>query len=476
MLTLIKQPVSNLVKPVVLLNIWVWLGLLLAGWPVEPVEVIAAPVDHHQSGPASRLQTIGTGPDWNGPPPGQIEPTGVLSDSLVITPPPEPTEDAHRPEPVCPPLEDVELTRGQNLLINGLFNTAAGVAGTFSPRSALTERVNILLLGSDSRSDEKNGRTDTLILATIDPAAKTAGMLSIPRDLWVSIPGYGEDRINAAYRLGQIQEHPGGGIALVKETIEANLGVPIHHYVLVDFEGFQQIIETLGGLDICIPETIDAATYYGYPAQAISKEGYYSFVPASLVETAENNPTANLETTEQEKGYQFLYIEAGQHSLDGYTTLRYARSRASATADFARVKRQQAVLLAIRDKALRLGIIPKLPQLWQTMNQTVETDLQLADLLQLSRLAYKIPLVDIQTEAIGIAQTTGHRTSSGAQVLLPRWPEIQGLIAKIFGDSRPATPLAETEPGSPPPVEPSQPEPLPGEVTLIEHFRATVRP
>ncbi len=404
--------------------------------------------------------------------PGQIESSSPLTTPITLTPSQNQPEETKPAGTVCPPLEDVELFSNQNILANNFVNTAANIAGVILPDSGLKERLNILLLGSDSRSGDKYGHADTMILLTVDPISKTAGLLSIPRDLWVDIPGYGENRINQAYRLGEIKGHPGGGPALAIETIQANLGTPVHHYVLVDFAGFKQIIDILGGIEICAPETIDSATYYGYVPEAINKAAYYSYVPLSTVEgdgsegkkaiegheTAETGkhgqngtaPVINTAAeTEHNNGYKFLYIEAGPHTLDGYTTLRYARSRASVTADFARVQRQQAILLAMRRKALQIGIIPKIPELWSAMSvessHIVESDLQLTDIWQLAPLAYEIALADIRTGAISHEQTINHTTSSGARVLLPQRAEIKVLVDDMFGPSNPTALLTQAE-------------------------------
>src|SRR5688500_15042338 len=97
------------------------------------------------------------------------------------------------------------------------------------PEWSGTSRVTLLLLGTDQRDGENAPpRTDTIIVATLDPVAKTAGMISLPRDLWVSIPGYGQDRINSSFELGE-QERRGGGAELVRKTVEELLGVPVHH-------------------------------------------------------------------------------------------------------------------------------------------------------------------------------------------------------------------------------------------------------
>ena len=237
--------------------------------------------------------------------------------------------------------------------------------GALLPNYERKERINILLLGIDKRPDESYSRTDTMILVTIDPNTKTAGMLSIPRDLWVSVPGYDEDRINKAYFLAQQYKYPGGGPALAMKTVQYNLGVPIHFYAQIDFTGFEEVIDTLGAIGIYAPETIDDPKF----------------------------PDSNY-------GYDPFYIEAGQQHLDGHDAMRYARTRATPGADFSRAARQQQVLLAIRDKGMQIGIIPKIPELWSTMSGTFETDLQLVDILELAQLADEIDVDNIRSEVI----------------------------------------------------------------------------
>jgi LCP family protein required for cell wall assembly len=352
------------------------------------------------------------------------------------------------PEPagvICPAAADDWTASNADVLSTTVFNAVANVAGSLLPDSAPAERVNILLLGADTRPDDTYGHTDTIIVATIDPATKTAGMLSIPRDLWVDIPGYGQNRINQAFRLGQIKAHPGGGPALLKETIGANLGIAIDYYVQIDFAGFEQVVDTLGGIEVCVPHTIDAAAYYGYTAQDVNPAEYYSFVP---VQPAAGEEAAAELTPAAQKGYEFLYIEAGLHTLDGATALRYARTRASVTADFARVQRQQAVLLAMRHKALQLGLLAKAPQLWQTMRHTIETDLQPADILPLVRLAMQIPRANIHTALISHAHTTDYKTDTGARVLLPNYAQINPVVAEMFGNMVDMPAAARVEPAA----------------------------
>ncbi len=305
------------------------------------------------------------------------------------------------------PLAALPLTGdndGASLLlpVRGGESGATGITGVPLPNYEKKERVNILLLGVDKRPDEVYSRTDTMIVVTIDPNTKTAGMLSIPRDLWVAVPGYSEDRINKAYFFGEKDAYPGGGPALAMKTIQYNIGVPIHFYVQVDFDGFRDIVDTLGGIDIYVPETIDDPTY---------PDNNYGFDP--------------------------FYIEAGQHTLDGYETLRYARTRATAGSDFSRAKRQQAVLLAIRDKALQLDMIPKIPELWSSMAGTVETDLQLVDIVELSQLADEMGSESIQSAVIDSNYTVDYIAETGAQVLLPLRDKIRVLVDEMFAETQP---------------------------------------
>ncbi|MDX1520143.1 MAG: LCP family protein [Anaerolineae bacterium] len=278
-----------------------------------------------------------------------------------------------------------------------------GATGVLLPDYEDKQRVNILLLGIDKRPDELYSRTDTMILVTVDPNTRTAGMLSVPRDLWVSVPGFGEDRVNKAYFLGDQFAYPGGGPALAMKTIQYNLGVPVHFYAQIDFQGFRDIVDTLGGIEIEVPQTIDDPLY------------------------PDNN-----------YGYDPFYIEAGTHTLNGYDSLRYARTRATPGADFSRAKRQQQVLLAVRDKALRIGIVPKIPELWNTMSDTVETDLQLVDILELAQLADEIQGEDIQSEVIDFNYTVDYIVpDTGAQVLLPLREKIGVLIEEMFPETEP---------------------------------------
>lgn len=256
-----------------------------------------------------------------------------------------------------------------------------------------TERVNVLLLGIDERQNEEGPwRTDTMIVLTIDPLTKTGGVLSIPRDLWIPIPGYGEGRINTAHYLGDLYDYPGGGSALAMRTVEYNLGVPIHHYVRLNFQAFVRLVDQIGGIDIYVEEEIDDPTY-----------------PSS-------DPA-------DPYGYDPLYIPAGWVHMDGELALKYARTRHSPGGDFDRARRQQQVMRAILEKVTRLDLLPQLvaqaPQLWVTLNDSIKTDLQLDEVASLAYLATQIPEENIRTAVIGEECTMFWTTPDGQQVLVP---------------------------------------------------------
>jgi LCP family protein required for cell wall assembly len=247
-----------------------------------------------------------------------------------------------------------------------------------------------------------------MILGTIDPNSETAGMLSIPRDLWVSIPGFEENRVNMANFLGESRQYPGGGPALAKKTVEYNLGVPVNYYVRVDFGGFEKLVDTIGGLDIDVEkDIIDDA----YPDEAY--------------------------------GYDPLYIPAGRQHMDGKLALKFARTRHGAS-DFERAKRQQQVLLAIRDKALQLNLLPKLPELMVILADTIETDLQPSDILTLAQAASKVGRDKVKSSFVDESMTLRHVTPTGADVLLPVREKIRPMIDSIFTSSVAMVPVKVT--------------------------------
>jgi LCP family protein required for cell wall assembly len=272
-----------------------------------------------------------------------------------------------------------------------------------------TERVNILLLGTDKRAGETGpSRTDTMILLTVDPQTKTAGMLSIPRDLWVAIPGYSENRINVAHFLGDRDNYPGGGPALAKKTVQYTLGVPVHYYVRINFEGFERIIDAIGGITIDVKEAIHDTKY----------------------------PDSNY-------GYMTVDIPAGVQKMDGKTALQYARAR-HGSSDFDRARRQQEVLKAIRDKVLSLNIpLTRIPEILKLVGDSVQTDLSLNEMYALAKVARE--LGDIKSAVIDENMTIPQTTPDGASVLIPNRTKIREVVNALFGGPEPTASPALTE-------------------------------
>jgi LCP family protein required for cell wall assembly len=260
------------------------------------------------------------------------------------------------------------------------------------------ERVTILVLGIDERENEYGPwRTDSMILASIDPVSMTASMLSLPRDLWMPIPGYGENRINTANYYGDRDNYPGGGPALAKKTVQYNFGVPVHYYVLMNFDGFERLVDTIGGIDINVETPIHDEKY----------------------------PVPN------SSDYMTIDIPAGMQHMDGATALKYARSR-HGTTDFDRSHRQQQIIFAVREQALRLDLIPKIPELMETMGDAVKTDLQPDEILNLALIAKDIPRENVKSAVIDEKMTIDFVTDTGAQVLLPIREKIRPVVEELF--------------------------------------------
>jgi LCP family protein required for cell wall assembly len=261
-------------------------------------------------------------------------------------------------------------------------------AATPTPKSAFQVNIpnrylNIVLLGSDKRPTSGAWRTDSMIVVSVDTQSETVRLLSIPRDLWVFIPGHGYNRVNTADLWGELAKK-GGGAERVKQTIHHNLGIPIHYYVRVDFRGFINIIDTIGGVDVDVDCPL---------------------------------PDINL--------------SAGIHHMDARMALRYARSRKS-TNDFDRGRRQRKVLMALWEQALTFDIIPKLPGLWRSMTDSYQTDLPLDQAINLAYIGVQLSPQHILSKSISPNLVEGWRTPEGASVLLPKPDKIRTMLEKFY--------------------------------------------
>lgn len=255
--------------------------------------------------------------------------------------------------------------------------------------------INILLMGTDRRPGAMNWRTDTLILVSVNQQDKTVGLLSIPRDLYVDIPNIGKQRINTADFYGEYYHYPGGGPRSIKETIERNLGIRVHYYVRGGFDGFRKAIDTLGGINV----DVDCP---------LSESGFYD-----------------------DYGRADLNFQPGLQTMDGVTALRYARSRYT-TNDYDRSRRQRKVMLAMWDKTLSLNLLPKWPELFNQMQDSIQTDLGPSEMAGLAWIGSQLQMDHIKSMAIDNRVSTPYITPAGEWVLLPNAEKIHALLVDFF--------------------------------------------
>lgn len=274
-------------------------------------------------------------------------------------------------------------------------------------------RVTVLVMGLDYRdwqTGEGAPRTDSMVLLTLDPINHTAGMLSIPRDLWVSIPGgFDYERVNMAYRLGEIYKYPdGGGPGLAMDTVEELLGVPVDYYAQVDFNAFVRFIDEIGGVKIDVTEEI-------------------------TVDPLGDNNTKK--------------IKPGRQTLPGDLALAYARARKNAGDDFGRAQRLQQVILGVRDRIISFDMLPTLiaksGALYNELSSGVNTNLTLDEVIRLAWTAIQVPEENIKQGVIAPPNmVTLETAANGDQILKPITDQIRLLRDEIFTDTGPASPAA----------------------------------
>ena len=329
--------------------------------------------------------------------PSPWTPTGTL--------PPTPTIDPALPTATLPPATPtLPPTADPNFLIN----TVAPLPTIDSSGSQVLnngqETVNFLLIGSDKRSGT-SFRTDTMVVAILRPNEGQVSLISIPRDLWVYIPDWQNNRINTAYQHGISTGYPGGGPGLLKDTIQYNLGIRIDHTAMVDFDGFRKIVDTLGGVDVPVS---------------------CAYTDWHLIDPSYN--------PEIEANWALYTVGPGLIHMDGDLALWYARSRQKSS-DFDRGRRQQEVLRSIFTQALQTGTLSRIPELYNDFKDSVETDLGLTDILQLSLYAPKMTNADIRSYYIRPPVVNSWITEQGAYVLSPNQELLSQLLTEALSPS-----------------------------------------
>lgn len=267
------------------------------------------------------------------------------------------------------------------------------------------EQLTIALLGVDDREGDysKPTRTDAISLVNVRFTGKSASLLSIPRDLYVAQPSLAyadmkQDRINTAWLHGEIYGVEGAGPAELKSTVELNFGIRVHRYVLVNFGAFIQFVDALGGIEVDVPEAISDPRF---PREA--------------------------------DGGTFVFeVPAGVNHFDGLTALRYARTRHQDD-DYHRVRRQQLVLLAIRDRLFSPDVIPQIPALIASLNGLVRTDLTPEELAALACLGPQIDRANIHMLTLTPNNVIPWTTPTGAQVSIPNRDTLGPLVQEFLG-------------------------------------------
>jgi len=275
-------------------------------------------------------------------------------------------------------------------------------------KGELDDRVNILLLGMGGRGHQGPYLTDTIILVSIKPSLKKMSLVSIPRDLYVPIRGHGWRKINNANAFGEAEQAGSGGL-LASQTISDILNLYIPYYLRIDFKGFEKLIDDLGGIKIYVERDF---TDYQYPAPNFK--------------------------------YQTISFKQGWQKMDGELALKFARSRHGTNgenSDFARAKRQQKILLAIKKKALSLSTLTnptKISKMIRNLENSITTNLTLEEMIRLAKLAEDIDTENIINFTLSSDPgnfLTSDFTPDGAYILRPKtgnFEEIAFFINHIF--------------------------------------------
>ncbi|WP_342554564.1 LCP family protein [Paenibacillus sp. FSL R7-0652] len=248
------------------------------------------------------------------------------------------------------------------------------------------ERVNILLIGGDSRGDDA-GRSDSVMVASIDPVSKKAHLFSVLRDTYVEIPGHGKSRLNAAFSYG--------GAELTKQTVSNLLGIPIQHYVYTDFTGFMALVDALGGIEI-----------------DVEKDMYY--------------------TSKADKHMYDIDLKKGLQHMDGKTALQYVRFRHDATSDFTRTQRQRIFMTELAKKMQSTTSLFKIPEMLEAIAPYIKTDLSPTQMLKLASLGFDLRVNEIDQQQIPPNKLLTNERAGAAQVLGVNVPKLQAYIKKLF--------------------------------------------
>jgi len=379
----------------------IWLCLLTAVWllsgcrpaTVTSLPTAAATTVAQIATPTAPInqQPINLPPTNTAQPTSQptSQPTQPIQPTVTLPPTftPKPTAT---PAPTIRPFATLEAT------------PPTAVPSPMPPFPKSNAITNIVLVGNDV-AEPQGGRTDSIIIVSINRDTQTATMLSLPRDLYVYVPGWRMTKINLALPHGHGVDYPGAGGGLLKDTIEYNLGIPIDYYARIGFDGFKNVVDTIGGVDVAV-------------TCALSD---WRLLSPDLDPNVEEN-------------WAMFTLEPGVYQMDGDLALWYARSRRT-TSDFERGRRQQQVLRAIFDTGLEQNLIADIPDLWRVYREAVETDLTLPVVLELAALAPAVRENGVQHLAIaGNAVQSWQEPGTGWSTQLLRPETAVPLLRRVM--------------------------------------------
>jgi LCP family protein required for cell wall assembly len=349
-----------------------------------------------------------TTPEATQPPAGQeiasAEPTPTSTvgtePTLTATVPPEPTAEVAQVNPTVASSDDgpSRFDVFQQVVGAGLDDGDPGLNDVWQG----AETLNILVVGVDRRPDGGDQNSDVIIIAQLDLVDKEVRAVSIPRDLLVEIPGIGFDKINSAYNYG-VQadpENPAAGVSTLRDTVEYNFGIPIDHYVMIDFDGFVDVVDSVGGIDVLVPADLYDPEY----------------------------PTTDY-------GVEEIFFPAGMNEMDGETALKYVRTRHQ-DSDDGRRQRQLDVILAIFEKGKSLGSINNIDDLIFALGDSAQTSFGLEQQLVLARLALQIDEANISLQSLAPPLIwSGTIEATGAWVYTGDWgPIVEFVQTAVLGD------------------------------------------
>lgn len=313
-------------------------------------------------------------------------------------------------------------------VFSGLANLAPALSDDLAKLKGEGDgRVNIVLLGIGGGDHSGGALSDTIMVASLDVKTKDVAIVSVPRDLYIKIPGYGYDKINAAHAYGEKYDYKGGGGALAKKTLEDNLGVPIHYYARIDFEGFKKAIDVVGGITITNKTTLIDTEY-----------------------PCDNNQYRSC-------GYK---LTPGTYQMNGLQALKYARCRKGTCGDdYGRAARQQEVLVALRKKALSLGTLSnptKIASLIDVVGGNFKTDLSFNEIKKLVSIGKDIDTNKIISKVLTNSPNDGstplveNGNVGGASVVIPaagvgNMTAIKAFMRSLFVDNYIKTENAKIE-------------------------------